>query len=699
MPVFSQLTRGLNYMGWTASVNMAPGDALDARDIILRHDGSFAKHHGWARINDTALAGRPLAIKGFTFKGKNANDVRPGNEGIANDAGAANWTRRVAFYSGCILLTTTNCYRWAPATSTWVNVALPAAAAIDPDPKPTIQIFNDNLYIVGWTDINLRYDPVDEALYQWGWEAAPVLVGGNFVGGAGGALVGGAAYQYAATWVDLLTGEESTLSAPVTVTLTAAQGTVNIAAGCAPAYGAIPGLRHWVGAGAVNNDVGLALYRTGPDQNAFYFLNLFNPAAAFAPLVDNGLATDFSLKADTRALQDPPDLNQFTEWRSMWFGLSWDTNIARVFYNDFRGENSFIERWDPRDYREMSLADGETTMAVAKTDQSLVVLTNLDAYQFNAVPSIATGSISMSTRPLRWGVGCIGPKAWIYVNGWLYFLSDRGPYRWRPPLPSPQFIGKGLLPMFLDPNSGLCQLTEALRLEAEAGYDQDTRTVRFAFACGSTSVLNRHIGYWVDAEKYNNDPESGWVRYSTEPQCMDLTFAIAPLAGGVFTEPFDRKPRYVWGDNDGYIHEYDTALTRGALAPGMVQTGTAQAGSGLNLIVTLGGLYVTGDGMEDMRLEVVHTDGTIDIRRVAAGNTLTNIVPDAAFSQDPTGAIWYVGGIPSYWRSWVDSWGDPSSHKSLLQLYLGYNRTTGSLVPVMDVTVAASSEWPLGQPN
>ena len=157
--------------------------------------------------------------------------------------------------------------------------------------------------------------------------------------------------------------------------------------------------------------------------------------------------------------------------------------------------------------------------------------------------------------------------------------------------------------------------------------------------------------------------------------------------------PFDRFPRLVFGETDGYINEYDPVLRRGALPHGVPASGTIQAGSGVNLVITAGGLYTTGDDMQQMRLEVVHTDGTIDVRRVLS-NTGVNIVPDVALSQDPSGGLWYVGGIPSYWRSWVDHMGQPAAHKDLIQLYLGYNRETGSTTPVLDVTVVAAHEWP-----
>jgi hypothetical protein len=112
----------------------------------------------------------------------------------------------------------------------------------------------------------------------------------------------------------------------------------------------------------------------------------------------------------------------------------------------------------------------------------------------------------------------------------------------------------------------------------------------------------------------------------------------------------------------------------------------------VNLVVTVGGLYNAGDGLTGALLEIVYADGTIDTRHVAS-NTAVNIVPDLPLTADPTDATWYVGGIPSYWRSWIDHAGDPTEHKSCLHLHVGFNRefTTGN--QVIDFNVYSSNEW------
>jgi len=714
MPIYSNLAKGINLWGFSAGVNMEPGQALDAQDVLYRGDGAFYKHWGWRRINPTAVGARIIAHKGFNYKGKNTVGARLGNFGIADDG--ADFTRRQAFYSTAIVMTDTELRFWNPATETLDLPVLyhagawqPAGLVIDPDPKPTILILNNNAYIFGWANYNLRYDPVDRVLYRQGWDTVPAI--GAPALQAGGTLIANATYIYRGAWIDLLTGEEGELGAAQEITTTAANRTALFAAGDFGPYGA---LRHYGVGAAGDHDVGLVIYRTEADNETFHFLTLVRPDATPAPpvggaaglanctMTDNGLATDASLKGDVRDYQDMPLMNFATEFRSMIFGVSWRlgtdavnvANPARIYFNDFRSERSFLERFDVRDYRDVPLQEGEVLTALAKTQDFIIVFTNTSAYVQQVTPRPQTGSIDMPpATSLKWTIGCVGPKAWTFTDGYLYWLSDRGPYRWVPGSSKPEWIGRNLVPLFIDPETGLCQLNGASKLESEVLYDQDADVVRFIFPCGTSLTPNRHISYFVRGAEMG-DPNGGWVFHSPLAQALDYSGVYAGLTGaGVPVTPFDRKERLIWSDPDGFLYEYHPDLTRGGLPAGFPATGVAQAFSGVALIVTPGGLYVNGDDMEGLRLEVVHLDGTIDVRTVAS-NTAVNIVPDVNFSQDPTGATWYVGGIPAYWRSWVDSAGDPSSHKSLKHIYCGYNREFVGGTEAIDISVSSSSDWP-----
>jgi hypothetical protein len=695
---------------------MKPGEALDAQDVYYRLDGSVGRHHGARRINATAFSGRGVGHKGFPYKGKNSASARLGNFGIANDAGSATPSRRASFYSTAVIVTDNNEIRfWNPSTLTYdlptlningrgAGVWLPTGVTSLPlEPKPSFEVHNDNLYIVG-LGANLRYDPVDRGLYLWGWENTPTINGvvTTYTPAGTSDLIDGATYKYRASWIDLYTGEESKLSEPYEVKISGNQG---VDFGGAPASGVnivdYAGDRHWAPpADLPDSDVGVVIYRTAADGEKYYFLGVIYPSTAAATtwsdgtaLVDDGLATDESLPGVVKEYEDPPVLNCFIEHIDMWWGASWDTNWGRLYFNDFEGENSFWERWDPRQYKNLPFGDGEFITAVSATNKSVVPMSNYDAYEIHPTPTV-TGRIEKPVRKLKWDVGAVGPKAHFTLGGTIYFISDRGPYRWRSGMQKPQWIGKSIQSLFIDAESDLCQLNAEGRMETEIGWDLDVDVLRMCFACGPNLVPNRHLTYSTRTAEMNQRPDRGYAFMSSKAQCFDLTNTLVGLRpDGAPVKPWERRAKTVFCDGDGFVYEYDTGIWTYGLAGVSQLTGAVQAGSTQSSIVTLGGLYTGGDDLVGCWVEIVYSDGDSEMRRIASNNA-TTIVPVVPFSESPVGGTWYVGGYPSYWESWVDHMGDPHTPKKLKHIHVGFNaEETGSSAEV-DVTIKASKAWP-----
>ena len=129
----ASLNLGVNLRGLTGGVNMQVGEATDCMDILPREDGAIYKHYGYERVNPAALTGRPMAVQGFIYKGKNADTgggetVRAGNWGVADDD--ADFTRRQTTWSGVVCLTDSTFYRWDPGTEAFVSVSLPSGAVM-----------------------------------------------------------------------------------------------------------------------------------------------------------------------------------------------------------------------------------------------------------------------------------------------------------------------------------------------------------------------------------------------------------------------------------------------------------------------------------------------------------------------------------------------------------------------------------------
>ncbi len=720
---YTQLNLGVNLRGMTGGVNMAPGEAHDVLDMLPRDDGAVMKHWGWERANTSALTGRPVGVIGFTYKGKNnavtgsSDTARPGNFGIA-DVGP-DFTRRGELYSGALVLTDSTVYRWEPATQAFVSVSLPASHSVDLHPKPSFIIYNNNVYICGYTTStsssgNMRYDPVDEILYAVGWESIPTAA--TVAASAGSeSLLEGAVYKYGMSYLDIYTGEESPIieSAAFTATSTG-EATLTLTRYTEATEG-----RHFnTNAVATDSDVGAVLYRTDADGEQLNFLAVVPPGTT--TVIDQGAATDPSIRPyyvfkqgkaavdagtagepldATDAIPDEPDFNFWTLFKDQFYAVSHGrdyanqltdlrpTNINRVYWNDFSAENSFVERYTARGYRELPLPEGEILTAMGSTNAHLIPFTQKGAYAMSVTPNYQTGTIGRVSNRLPWNVGCIGASAWTLVNGWMYFLSERGPYRFRSGMGDPQWIGKNLLPLFIDNTSGLCKLNAGMMGEAEIDYDSDANVVRWAFACGSADFLNTNLMYWVDSELLPA-PFYGWYFASPMAQCFDKNLALGPLnSDGTPPSPKNRVERMVFGDSDGYINVYEPASQRAGLPSGSLVTGTVVSGNATTVTLTTAAnpLLSQDDGLANMRFEIVKDDDSIEVRRIAS-NTATAVTLSTALQEAPSaGETWYVAGIPAFWRSWVDHLGMPHDRKSMLHLYLTYLNTRSS--DVIDVTV------------
>ena len=707
MPVYAKLTAGLNLYGFTSGATMNPGEASDAINVLPRSDGSLLKHWGARRIHSTAFS-TPLSGQiGFTYKGKNndavTNPARGGNFALADDG--AIFTRRDAFYPGALVLTDTEARHWDHSTLAFSSaLSLPSGVTVSLNPRPSFLILQNNVYICGWATENLRYDPTDRALYQWGWGSTPTL--GIPTVGAGGDLRASVDYQYRAAWIDLYTGEQSGLGAAITATTTASNQTITFGAGDFPVYADSPARHFLDGANLTNPDVGIVLYRTEGNQAKFHFLSLIVPGLAAATLTDNGLFTDTARKASIVAYQDPPIYAGMVEFRNMVYGISWaepagaaasdatGTNSARVFFNDFTTTKSHFERSRPLNFRELPLTDGEVLTATAKTGRSIILFSNKDAYEMQVFANRQTGTVQQTLNPLEWTVGCVGPLAWEFVDGWLYWLSDRGPYRWRPGTGEPQWISKNMLPLFIDPMSGFCKMNPESMVISEVFYDRDADVIRYVFPSGRSQVNDVHIYQWAKTELLNGDPSMGWFFGQPNIHSWNHNSSYGSLnpSTSVPESQFDRKALTVFGDNDGFVYEYDPDLTAFGIPDGSLSKFVATAGSATTATVS-GGLLVTNDGLDGLRAEIVHANGDVEITTIASTTATVITFDDILVAAVVSGDTIYVGGFAAYWRSWLDHGGDPTASKKSVHFWVGMNRSVGGEAE-LDVVMTAGDDIP-----
>lgn len=668
------ITLGINYRNLVASVTSRDGEAQDCLNVIPREDGSLSKIFGWLRRNSTALNGVPLKMKGFTYRGKNtvAGDTRPGNLGLANDG--ADFTRRLAEYPGFLLITEATAYVWNPPTEAFVEVpTLPPGVSISPNTKPTIVIAQDNCYIVGWADFNLRFDPVDRAFYRWGWEEAQ-LTNAPAVTAGSGDLISQAIYKYSISFQDFYTGEESKSGEQTIVTTPAGGGGFNI-----DVSGSVyTGNRHFnTTPGGQSSDVATVLWRTGAGDDSPRFVAILNPGqTTFTD--DANAGRDTSLRPFRGLQQDEPRFSALKLFKGSFYALSKSSSSNRLYFSYF-DKAPFLERWEPLGFLDLEVPEGDVLTAVGGTDATLLALSQRGTFRISTSATVT--QVQRNVQRLPWHVGCVGPAARITVDGWEYFLSERGPYRWREGLTVPQEIGENLLPIFVDPVSGLCKLNEEFKELSECGFDWNTNTVRFMFPIGPDATrVNTHMAYWISADRINGDYRLGWFRQSPIMLAFDLSSSLVGVDGSGNPEsPREVKERLVWADEASYVYEYRLSAKRAALGASEIAVTTVDTVPGANVVrVNDTPLFTTGDGLTGMRLEIesqpdANGDTTCEEYNIASNtsNEITIGVP--AFIRTPVaGDAVRIGGIQAFWRSWFDHFGEPHQHKTMMEFSLGY---------------------------
>ena len=669
------LSKGVDLRGLVGSVTMEPGMAQDCLDVLPREDRSIMKTFGWRRINASALSGTPIACKGFLYRGKNVdsptNTARAGNLGLADDA--AVFTRRVAEYSGFLILTTTTAYFWNPATETFATVSLPGGVSVDIDGKPTFVVYKENVYIAGWADKNLRFDPTDRALYRWGWESVPSAPSAALA--SGGTLEAGATYKYAYTYFDVYTGEESGMGAIDEVTTTDANRTVDLT------LTAYTGSRHFNDLAAVtDSDVGIIVYRTDGDTETYHALTTLDPGTT--AYSDTGDSTDTSLRPFRRTMQDEPRFYALNEFRGRFYGLSRkaggsEFSSNRLYYSE-QDQGNFVERWKVTGFEDLPVTEGNALTAIGATDARLLVHGSRGGFSVTAVP-VEGGQPQHIQTKLPWDAGAVGPKARHFRDGWEYWISERGPYRWREGMAAPQFIGEPVSPLFTDPQSGLCKLNQGAKELSEVNFEWNSDTIRMIFPLDSETVTDKHLAYWMVADEKNGNANHGWFPQSPKAQCFDLSHSLVGLnPDGTSIDASDRSERLVFADDDGYVYEYDISHQRGGLPNGEPHKLSGSFTNSTTITIVAGTLDTAGDGLKGYRVEVVGDSlkyvGKILSNTASAITVETAAVTGVNYPTDSDARI-FVGGYPSYWRSWVDHLGDPHLHKTLLNLYIGYLKT------------------------
>lgn len=243
------------------------------------------------------------------------------------------------------------------------------------------------------------------------------------------------------------------------------------------------------------------------------------------------------------------------------------------------------------------------------------------------------GEADFQIQQLSAGLGCISHFSIIAIDGWLYWLSERGPYRTNGS--DFEWIGEAIYPTFQ-------ALSKASVDTANAGHNRDRQQVWFAMRTSSTGTNDRVLVYDYGMKVWS-------LFTNLWPQVLE---GIVDDTG---------TNRIFWGDDYGFVWRGDTSnsFNQGDLGEVGTTFGTLSATglAGSFVTITVTGAFAataTNDGWKGSRIIVIDSDGTESEGRILT-STSTVLTIDKTLAQlgftPASGDGYRVGSITAYWKT------------------------------------------------
>lgn len=239
---------------------------------------------------------------------------------------------------------------------------------------------------------------------------------------------------------------------------------------------------------------------------------------------------------------------------------------------------------------------------------------------------------SFRVQQLTTGLGCISHFSILAIDGWLYFLSNRGPYRTNGT--TLEWIGKNIYSSFLDFAKDSIDLSTT-------GHNRNRHQVWFAMRRTGQSSNDRVLVFDYHQEI--------WTLFSNLwPQVVE---------GIIDSEGLDR---IFWGDDYGFVWRGDANATFNQSDLGQSGTtfgnitGASTAGNLITLTVTGAfGASALSDGWKGCRVVVTDaTDGTEAEARIASNTSTTLVLDVSTLGFTPVSGDGYkVGSIDAHYRT------------------------------------------------
>ena len=566
------LTPASSPLGWNSALTWVAAD----KAVV-------SKRKGVSTVNADPVTGNPAIIGQYLYK-RREEETLALHHLLVTDNG------RLERLSGGVL----------------TNLAT-ALDATDPNP-PDFETANNLVFIVNGED-RIKYNGTTVQNFGIEPPAAPVI-------SATGVGVMDGTYEVALTYLNSVTGQESSRSPVSTITLTLQQ--LRVVIPDAPDV-QVDFVRIHIRKTSLN----AFLFRVadGPGINTTHEAWVDNYGNVDLDLDDDELLQFIILSPDEDENDPPPEGILYLCW-----------HLSRMFAADSRtlyySRVGLPESFDAEFTELVNPDDGQVITGLHSAGGILLIFKSRSIYGiFGDDPN------SWYVRQIETDTGCTSHRSILTIEGTTYWWSIRGPMR----LPdstdgvigTPEAIGQ----ILLEPTVSWDNLNvdQTHRVVAAASLPDQRVIFGVAEAAESRNTILLPFSYraqrW-EASKW--DPIDAASLVSSEDEDGLPIILIGGYGGQVF--------RMESGHNDG--------------VPGGTTSGAFTATADVVNTITLAGFWATGGSLVERKITILDSDGAPVARRRIISNTATDLTLDVGVSV-VTGDVYnfHIGGPDYRWET------------------------------------------------
>lgn len=461
---------------------------------------------------------------------------------------------------------------------------------------PDSAVANNDIYIVNGVDTK-KYNGTNVQNVGIVAPVAPVPADQGSSGSCNGA------YDFAVTYYDSATGQESSLSPFGSVTVTNHKINVPLVAS---SDAQVDTIRIYIRKGTLSGSFFRLTSGTTPSVNGNGGFSNSN-ATIVVDVSDTILIALTNLAPNISENNPPPTLDKIEFHQSRLFAVS-PTNPSTLLYSKISSLG--VESFDPSATIPVNVNDGDRITALQSATEMLIIFKKRSIY-------ILVGEYpSWELRLLTNEVGATSHLGVISYNGTTYFYSMFGPCAWQPG-GAPQLLAQPNIANSVDQNATNFNIIDKVAV----GFHEPTLRLFWSIPQETSSRNNILLPYSIILGVFEADQ---W-------NVID----IASLATVV--DANGNKLTY-FGDYNGRIFRFDGTDIYVDGVPSGTVTGTGQTTSYASNTLTdsAASFYTTGNGLAQLYLYAYDANGQNLQRKRIGSNTGTVITLDSGVTWDTT---------------------------------------------------------------